>query len=52
MLTDRSETNCVFADQEEVTGPGWHDTAELRWKRFLLHASRWKERSLGHGDPS
>ena len=27
MLTDRSETSRVFADQEEVTGPWWQDRA-------------------------
>jgi hypothetical protein len=27
MLTDRSETNRAYADQEKVTGPGWQDRA-------------------------
>ena len=86
MLTDRSETNRVFADRDEVAGPWWQDraqswaqawsrraidsrvtisvspattlsiadqlcrgTAELRWKRFLLRASRWEERAVRDG---
>jgi hypothetical protein len=27
MLADRSKTNRVFTDQEEVTGPWWQDRA-------------------------
>jgi hypothetical protein len=89
MLTDRNETNRVFADQEDATSFWWQNrthpwahtwsrcavdsrvavsvssaaslsiagqlrggTAPLRWKRFLLRASRWDERPVGHGGPN
>ena len=61
MLTDRTETNRVFADQEEVTGPWRQDRAHPSahpWSRravdsritgSLLRASRWKEQPVARG---
>jgi len=42
MLTDRTKTNRVFADQEEVTGPWWQERAHpwahlVRPRRELKH---------------
>ena len=31
-----------------IAGQACGGTPELRWKRFLLRASRWKERPVGH----
>lgn len=33
-----------------IAGQPCGGTAELRWKRFLLRASRWDERPVGHVD--